>query len=91
VVADQDLVPGDAELERLDHLRLEGVGLHPGAHRLSALELGLGARTDEDHVRMRDLDGGVEVSSVERPVGEAQTLNHPLVPAGHTPTLLSGR
>ena len=68
------LLPCDLDLPRLAHLRLEGVGLHPGAQRLRPPQFGDRPGADEDHVGVNPLGRGVVVAAVERFVALPQPV-----------------
>jgi hypothetical protein len=72
MLSNQDLVSNDGQLERLDRLRFEGIGLHPGAEPVDALQGRLTADRDELDVGMHHFDRSVEVAAVERLITPAK-------------------
>jgi len=73
MLSNQDLVSNDGQLERLDRLRFEGIGLHPGAEPVDALQGRLTADRDELDVGVHYFDRSVEVAAVERLITPAKT------------------
>src|SRR5512133_2116075 len=60
----QHLISDHAKIQRLDHLGLEGVGLHPSANPRRTFDWGLTAGRDDLDVRMERLRESIEVTPV---------------------------
>jgi hypothetical protein len=85
VLAHQDFVAVDGEVERLDYLLFEGVWVHPRPYRISAPKRRLRPRPGELNLWMGDFHRGIEVSAIERPISALQAGDHLLVSVGHRP------